>query len=231
MADKFVKATDVGQYHVAAVTAGAPARPGNFAAELARLSARLDKIETGRSRGRAQNQGRSRSRSPSRDKSQNLQAEKTSGICRLHRKFGEKARFCKPPCSFRPDDKKSKENEVACLEIASSNQNVSKRLHIRDRELGIVFLIDSSSELSIIPVSEAKRKSLAELKLYAANGTCIDTFGEVYKILNLGLRRPFAWNFCVAAVPYPIIGADLLDHYDLLVDIKGRRLLDRNTLR
>ena len=113
MADKFVEATDVGQHHVAAVTAGAPARSDNFAADLVRLSARLDKIETGRSRGRAQNQGRGRSQSQPRDKSQNSQAEKTSGFCRLHRKFGEKARFCKPPCSFRSDEKKSEENEVA----------------------------------------------------------------------------------------------------------------------
>ena len=29
-------------------------------------------------------------------------------------------------------------------------------------------------------------------------------------------RNSLAWKFCVAAVPYPIIGADILDHFDLL---------------
>ncbi|CAB3379534.1 Hypothetical predicted protein [Cloeon dipterum] len=44
--------------------------------------------------------------------------------------------------------------------------------------------------------------------------------------LNLGLRRDFTWNFIVADVGKPIIGMDLLHHYDLLVDPKRRKLID-----
>ncbi|KAG5316903.1 YG31B protein, partial [Pseudoatta argentina] len=44
-------------------------------------------------------------------------------------------------------------------------------------------------------------------------------------MLHLGIRR-ITWNFCVASVPYPIIEADLIAHYNLLPDLKGRRLID-----
>lgn len=65
--------------------------------------------------------------------------------------------------------------------------------------------------------------------LYAANESKIATFGEKRLELNLGLRRDFTWNFCVAAVPRPIIGADLLSHYGLVVDLKNRKLVDLKT--
>lgn len=47
--------------------------------------------------------------------------------------------------------------------------------------------------------------------------------------LNLGLKRDISWNFCVAAVPYPIIGADLLTHYNLVVDLGQQKLIDSLT--
>ena len=48
--------------------------------------------------------------------------------------------------------------------------------------------------------------------------------------LNLGLRRDFVWIFVVADVSKPIIGADFLAHFGLLVDMRNRRLLDQTTL-
>ena len=42
----------------------------------------------------------------------------------------------------------------------------------------------------------------------------------------MNLRRTFEWTFYVAAVTQPILGADFLRHFGLLVDIKGRKLLD-----
>lgn len=66
-------------------------------------------------------------------------------------------------------------------------------------------------------------------KLYAANNTTIDTFGSNCLELDLGFRRPIVWNFCVAAVPFPIIGADILSKFDLLIDLNRRRLIDNIT--
>lgn len=45
-------------------------------------------------------------------------------------------------------------------------------------------------------------------------------------MLHPGLRL-LTWNFCVASVLYPIIGTDLIKHYGLLPDLKGRRLIDQ----
>ncbi|GFU78933.1 hypothetical protein TNCV_307741 [Trichonephila clavipes] len=43
------------------------------------------------------------------------------------------------------------------------------------------------------------------------------------KELNLGLRRPFIWTFIIADVSSPIIGADFLKHFNLLIDLKKKR--------
>lgn len=44
--------------------------------------------------------------------------------------------------------------------------------------------------------------------------------------INLGLRRIISWNFCVADVPYAIIGADLINQYGLIIDLRHHRLTD-----
>ncbi|GFT01418.1 retrovirus-related Pol polyprotein from transposon opus [Trichonephila clavipes] len=51
----------------------------------------------------------------------------------------------------------------------------------------------------------------------------------VRKELNLGLRRPFIWTFKIADVSSPIIGADFLKHFNLLIDLKKKRLVDVET--
>ncbi|GFT28690.1 retrovirus-related Pol polyprotein from transposon opus [Trichonephila clavipes] len=51
----------------------------------------------------------------------------------------------------------------------------------------------------------------------------------VRKELNLGLRRPIIWTFIIADVSSPIIGADFLKHFNLLIDLKKKRLMDVET--
>lgn len=67
------------------------------------------------------------------------------------------------------------------------------------------------------------------VRAFAANGTPIATYGTATLILNLGLRRDFTWRFLIAEVSKPIIGADFLSHYGLLIDLKSGRLLDTTT--
>ncbi|CAB0044877.1 unnamed protein product [Trichogramma brassicae] len=69
----------------------------------------------------------------------------------------------------------------------------------------------------------------ALLVLFAANGSVISTYGSVVHQLELGLRRDFAWSFIHADVPYPILGADALAHFDLMPDLKRHRLIDNVT--
>lgn len=100
---------------------------------------------------------------------------------------------------------------------------------MRDRVTGQSFLIDTGADISLLPANPKIDVKPSGRKLFAANETRIDTFGESLRELNLGPRRPFRWNFCIAAVPHAIIGADLLKHYGLLVDLGRRRLIDSAT--
>ena len=82
----------------------------------------------------------------------------------------------------------------------------------------------------MLPRTRVKGQTvLSDYKMYAANGSTISTYGVRIFELDLGLRRAFTWKFVVADVAKPIIGADFLDHFGLLVDLKRRRLLDNTT--
>ncbi|GBP00674.1 Retrovirus-related Pol polyprotein from transposon opus [Eumeta japonica] len=73
------------------------------------------------------------------------------------------------------------------------------------------------------------KKQPESFKLFAANGSVINTYGESILSPSLGLRRTFSWKFIVADVNYPIIGADFLQHFGLLVDLKEKKLIDNKT--
>ena len=83
------------------------------------------------------------------------------------------------------------------------------------------FLVDTGSEVSAIPPSPPDcRHSPDKLTLMAMNDTPIRTYGKRSLTLNLGLRRSFPWIFIIAEVQKPILGADFLWHFGLLVDMK-----------
>ena len=103
------------------------------------------------------------------------------------------------------------------------------RLHVRDRYSGQLFLVDTGADISLLPAPEKGRPGPSTYNLYAGNDTVINTFGETRRVLDLALWRPIAWNFCIADVPHPIIGADLIKYYGLIVDLKRRRLTDAVT--
>ncbi|GFT28925.1 retrovirus-related Pol polyprotein from transposon opus [Trichonephila clavipes] len=113
--------------------------------------------------------------------------------------------------------------------MAEPSQHTS-RLFLLDRKSGQKFLIDSGSEICVIPPSPTMNKSpQSNFSLFAANNTKIPAYGMVRKELNLGLRRPFIWTFIIADVSSPIIGADFLKQFNLLIDLKKKRLVDVET--
>lgn len=104
------------------------------------------------------------------------------------------------------------------------------RLFLTDATTKTKYLIDTGADVSILPASfKLKLKQPDSYTLFAANGTPIRTYGKRLITINLGLRRQFEWEFLVADVTKPIIGADLLAHYGLLVDIKNKKLIDETT--
>lgn len=106
----------------------------------------------------------------------------------------------------------------------------SRRLFIYDYNNNLSFLIDTGADLSIIPNTVYKDvPRVSDFHLSAANGTNIKTFGINFLNLNLGLRRNFSHEFIIADVNKPILGADFLNKYGLVVDIQNKRLIDPTT--
>ena len=73
------------------------------------------------------------------------------------------------------------------------------------------------------------RSLINNMQLQAANGTAIRTFGQRSVAVELGLAKSFEWSFTIADVSQPILGADVLRHYGLLVYLKCKRLVDAET--
>lgn len=110
---------------------------------------------------------------------------------------------------------------------ATDCSKTSSRLFLTDRVTMIQYLIDTGSDLCVYPRKLLRRKTLCtEYELTAANGTTISTYGIIKLHLDFRLRRDFQWNFVVADVDKPIIGADFLSFYNLLVDCRHHRLID-----
>ena len=106
----------------------------------------------------------------------------------------------------------------------------SKLLYVVDKHNKCNYLIDTGAAVSVLPKSYANRTSdSACLPLVAANNTTINSYGNCRRVVNVGLKRDYAWTFIVADVKQPIIVADFLIHYSLLVDLKSRCLKDMRT--
>lgn len=64
--------------------------------------------------------------------------------------------------------------------------------------------------------------------LEAANGTPIRSYGK--RTISLVFDgRCFPWDFVIADVTQPLLGADFLCAHNLMVDVKGQRLVDTKT--
>ena len=108
-----------------------------------------------------------------------------------------------------------------------TGQQPSRLFYVTDSVTGLRFLVDTGAEISVIPLSATGRKHhKGSLSLQAVNSTPIATYGTQLLTLNIGLRRKFQWIFIIADVKNPILGADFLRHYSLLVDLNHKRLVD-----
>ena len=96
----------------------------------------------------------------------------------------------------------------------------SKLLYVADKGHKCRYLIDTGGAVSVLPKSCANGISDADsLPLVAANNSTIHTYGTCKRVADVGLKREYPWTFIVADVQQPIIGADFLIHYNLLVDL------------
>ncbi|GFX01872.1 retrovirus-related Pol polyprotein from transposon 297 [Trichonephila clavipes] len=178
----------------------------SLARQIQELSLQVAELTRERNSSRHQRYSSDRRRSHSRSRSVN----RGSGICYYHRRYKEQARKCVSPCAFV-----QKRVSSVIAGMAEPSKHTS-RLFLLNRKSGQKFLIDSGSEICVIPPSPTMNKSpQSNFSLFAANNTKIPAYGMVRKELNLGLRRPFIWTFIIADVSSPIIGADFLKHFNL----------------
>ena len=105
----------------------------------------------------------------------------------------------------------------------------SRLMFVQDKHTNTRFLVDTGADVSVLPPTNSERKHQAGISLQAANNTKINTYGQKSMTLNLGLRRVFPWMFMIADTKYPILGADFLRNFDLLVDIRRTQLVDATT--
>ena len=89
--------------------------------------------------------------------------------------------------------------------------------------------MDTGAEVSVLPATGLDTRTCqAGPSLKAANGSSIKTYGVHSTKLQLGSRQ-YKWDFTVADVSHPLLGADFLWANALLVDLKGKHLVEADT--
>ncbi|XP_064463405.1 uncharacterized protein LOC135374343 [Ornithodoros turicata] len=123
-----------------------------------------------------------------------------------------------------------KRNSQPLTTAGAAGECESRLFFVADKCYGTRFLVDTGADVSIIPPTPQDRRLRSpEYKLRAVNHSAIATYGERSLTLNLGLRRTFQWIFVIADLPHAILGADFLKFFDLLVDVRRKRLVDNST--
>ena len=116
-------------------------------------------------------------------------------------------------------------------QLIAASSNVGKGYYLVNSNSGHRFLCDSGASVSIFPACSADRTQVIPENtptLVSATGAVIKTYG--YR--NIPLRfngRSYSWRFVLADVKVPLLGADFLAHYGLLVDLKNKQLIDSST--
>ncbi|UYV74048.1 hypothetical protein LAZ67_11001970 [Cordylochernes scorpioides] len=172
-------------------------------AEISALKIDLNKKEERILRSRSRSSSSSRKSSPNSYRKYNP----NGSWCWYHFRFKHHARKCISPCTFNKKAKNQQEN---------SNNN-----H---------FLLDTGAEISVLPPRpEDRRRGPTKFTLTAANNSPIKTYGERFLNLDLGLRRDFKWRFIIADTNKAILGADFMEHFGIIPDIKGKFIIDSLT--
>jgi hypothetical protein len=92
---------------------------------------------------------------------------------------------------------------------------------VKDELSGEFFLVDTGAAYSVIPHTSAEKPVGPALK--GADGSRISCWGPSTRTVNLAANS-FTWNFVLAAVSIPIIGADFIKHHRLVVDLANEDL-------
>ncbi|XP_069745832.1 retroviral-like aspartic protease 1 isoform X3 [Narcine bancroftii] len=110
--------------------------------------------------------------------------------------------------------------------MAATAGHTNSLLHVTDRSTGRRFLVDTRAELSVLSPSALETHTRSRgPTLRAANGSTIRTYGTRRAQIQIG-KEKFHWRFILASVGTTLLGADFFRAHGLLVDIKGKRLVN-----
>ena len=102
-----------------------------------------------------------------------------------------------------------------------------KLLHVVDSSSCLRFLVDTGASCSLFPHKSTQLPFGPILK--TPNGVSIPSWGESVKTMSFQ-NRSFTWSFLLADIEFPILGADFLRHFRLVVDLANGQLLDAKSL-
>jgi predicted aspartyl protease len=102
-------------------------------------------------------------------------------------------------------------------------------LRVTDGNTGRRFLVDTGAAFSVLPHDSRHPAAGDRPKLSAVGGQNIECYGEKKAVVNFA-GRDFEWTFLLAAVEMPLLGADFLKHYKLVVDLAGGCMVEAGTL-
>ena len=148
-------------------------------------------------------------------------------------KHGSRSTVAPPTAGFKP----TLQQINSCIPQSTSNHpnyfrrksHPAKLLHAIDENSRRRFLVDTGAKVSVYPASVSDiRSGRLGPPLEAANGTPIRSFGK--RTIPLMFEgRHYPWEFVIAKVTQPLLGADFLCAHNLMVDVKGQRLVDTKT--
>lgn len=134
-----------------------------------------------------------------------------SGLCRYYRNLIDNTTKCTRFFSWK--------------NLAGSHRTIYDLLSRRH------YLKDIGSEVSIFTASRNNHLTPQALTV-SANSSPTRTYGFRQVDIILRLWRTFSWRFIIANISSPILGADLVWTYGLLVNLHNRSTFDRtNSLR
>ena len=74
------------------------------------------------------------------------------------------------------------------MTLAADLKQESRPFYTRDKNTRYLFLVDTGAQISVISPNHKKNNKLSSFTLQVANGSKIETNGEIALTLNLGLR-------------------------------------------
>ena len=133
------------------------------------------------------------------------------------------------PLQIYVDPGKLGNQRVTTMNSSGDEHKKCRHFYIWDRRNKLKFLVDTGAAISIIPYTIDPSTKPTSLKLQAANGSTIDTYGGKTLALNIGMRRDYTWTFTLAKVKISILNADFLAHYEQSFRMNQRALSDTKT--